>query len=206
MGFCIIVIILNMEINKLFCKRFLVLIALLLSFGFLYAEETEATFAMNLDFYVFKIDDDKLDENDDPSGANMNINGNMDISPCVFIGANIGLPFWFWDALSTDDDSYERNDLTISPSDKIFTFSLYSGFDYNLLDVIRVEAYTECGFISNSWAGGLGATLSLFLIGADSDVKLGLKADYGYFYGYSVEAHEWMPFHKIAIGIAGSVR
>ncbi|MCR5319188.1 MAG: hypothetical protein K6E22_13265 [Treponema sp.] len=195
-----------MEVNKLFCKRFLVLAALVFSLGFLYAEETEATFAMNLDIYVFKIDEDKADENDDPSGANMNINGNIDISPYVFVGANIGLPFWFWDALSTDDDPYEKNDLTISPSDKIFTFSLYSGLDYNLLDVIRVEAYAECGFISNSWAGGLGTTLSLFLIGAGSDVKLGLKADYGIFYGYSVEVHEWLPFHKLAIGIAGSVR
>ena len=194
-----------MEEKNQFFKRFTILVALIFSFGFLYAEEIEWTVALNLDFYAFNIEKCNIDKDDDPSGANVNINGNIDIFPCFFVGGNIGFPFWFWNALTSDDNQYEKKDLTISPSDKLFTFSLYTGFDYNLLDVIRLETYAECGFISNSWAGGLGATISLFLIDA-SDVKVGFKVDYGYYYGYLVQEHEWLPFCKLAIGFAVSIR
>lgn len=192
-----------MKSNGLFCKKIVLLILLFFSsIGFLYAEDPDSTFGVGLNLYAFGLGGNSFEEDDDPSGINMNIYGTYDISPCAFIGANIGLPFWFWGWLtSKDEETYEKNDITVDPSDKVFTFSVNAGLDYTLLEVIRTEGYVECGFIANSWAGGAGASLSLFLAGFDSYTQIGVKADYGFYYGYSVEAHEWTPFQKLALAL-----
>ncbi len=182
-------------------KTLILITVLIFSSGFLFAEEVDACVSLNLNLYAFKVDDSCIDEDDDPSGINVDINADFDVTPYFYIGGNIGLPFWLWDFLTTDSETYEKKDITVSPSDKIFTFSLTSGLDYNFLDVIRLEAYVEAGFISNSWAGGAGASASLFLIGAGDSTGFGLSVDYGYYYGYSVEIHEWAPFQKFALGL-----
>ncbi|MBO4386251.1 MAG: hypothetical protein J5817_04450 [Treponema sp.] len=182
-------------------KTLIFIAVLIFSSGFLFAEEVDASFSLNLNLYAFDVNGERFDEDDNPSGINMDINGCFDVTPYFYIGGIIGLPFWFWDFLTTDSETYEKKDITVNPSDKIFTFSLTSGLDYNLLDVIRLEAYVEAGFISNSWAAGAGASASLLLIGTGDSTSVGLRADYGYYYGYSVEVHEWTPFQKFALGI-----
>lgn len=182
-------------------KTLILITVLVFSSGFLFAEEVDATFSLNLNLYAFDVNGDRFDEDDNPSGINVDLNASGDITPYSYIGGNIGLPFWLWDFLTTDSETYEKKDITVNPSDKIFTFSITSGLDYTLLNVIRLEAYVEAGFISNSWAGGAGASASLFLIGAGDSTSFGLKADYGYYYGYSVEVHEWVPFQKFALGL-----
>lgn len=182
-------------------KTLVLITVLVFSSGFLFAEEVDATFSLNLNLYAFDVNGDRFDEDDNPSGINVDLNASGDITPYSYIGGNIGLPFWLWDFLTTDSETYEKKDITVNPSDKIFTFSFTSGLDYTLLDVIRLEAYVEAGFISNSWAGGAGASASLFLIGAGDSTGFGLRVDYGYYYGYSVEIHEWVPFQKFALGL-----
>ena len=183
-------------------KKYILLAVLILSTGFLYAKDADATIAINLDYYLFGWNAESFDQYKDLSGGNININGTFDLSPNFFVGCNIGMPFWLYWLFTYDSESSSSDSFAFNPSDKLFTFSVISGFDYFLLDELRLEAYVEAGFIANSFAGGAGATVTIAPVGFDSDTRIGLKLDYGYYYGLSLESHRWIPFHKFALGFS----
>lgn len=184
-------------------KKYILLAILILSCGFLYAEDADATIAFNVDYYLFGWNAESYENYKNLSGGNVNINGTYDLTPNFFVGGNIGMPFWIYWLLSYDSESSSSNNSHFfNPSDRFFTVSVISGFDYSLLDELRLEAYVEAGLIANSFAGGAGATVTIMPIGFENDTRIGLKLDYGYYYGLSIEAHQWIPFHKFALGFS----
>jgi len=184
-------------------KKYILLAVLILSSVCLYAEDVDATIAFNLDYYVFGGNAASIEENKNLSGGNININGTFDLSSNFFVGTNIGMPFWLYWLFSQDSESSSSsNTFTFDPSDKLFTFSAICGVDYFLLDELRLEAYVEAGLIANSFAAGAGATVTIAPIRLDNDSRIGLKLDYGYYYGLSIESHQWLPFQKFALGIS----
>lgn len=184
-------------------KKYILLAILILSCGLLSAESADATIAIDLDFYLFGLNADNFDEYNDLSGGNININGTFDLSPHFFVGGNIGMPFWlYWLFTYDSENSSNRGPFVIDPSDKLFTLSGISGFDYSLVDVLRLEIYVEGGLIANSFAAGAGATVTITPIGFENDTRIGVKVDYGYYYGLSIESRQWVPFQKFALGFS----
>lgn len=185
------------------CKKYILIAILILSCGFLSAEDADATIAIDLDYYLFGWNADSYENYKDLSGGNININGTYDLTPNFFVGANIGMPFWlYWIFTYDSENSSNRGPFVIDPSDKLFTLSGISGFDYSLVDALRLEVYVEGGLIANSFAAGAGVTVTLSPIRFENDARIGVKLDYGYYYGLSIESHQWLPFQKFALGFS----